>query len=395
MSRVALTAFRYAPAIGGAENYARRLLFEMGPRLEVDVVTWLKSQRTDWLSALINGERDRPETYEIDGRSVTAMAAWPPAVRRSLTVLAPAYHVPGSPAPWIMGQVLAPHVSDYVTGAGVVHNMFMGREAFSVAWFLAARKAGTPFVFTPLRHQRPLGWSSPAFRRLYAQSDAIVALTSGEADWLVGRGADRRRVSVIGLGPQNDPSASPEPARSELGTDARIVLFIGQLHRYKGFAQVIDAAARMVDRRDTLFVFVGPDVRGNASAFRKAGSNVRWLGSVSHEMRDSLLSACSVLCVPSARESFGSVIVEAWACGRPVIGGPAAATRELIDDGVDGFLVAQDATAIADRIARILDNPSLAEGMGCRGKEKVAQKFSWSAIADAHLAIYEGLMAGA
>lgn len=393
MSRVTLTAFRYAPAIGGAENYARRLLKEIGPRLDFDVVTLLKSQRTDWLAAMIRGERDRPEQYQVDGLKVTAIDGWPASTRAALSALVPAYHFPGSPAPWLMGGLLAPHLDRFLEGTQVVHNVFMGREAFSSGFLIAAHKRRLPFVFTPLRHKRPLGWSGPAFRRLYAESDAVIALTQGEADWLAAHGADRGRLHVIGLGPQNDRDVTPDVARHELQTPSKIVLFIGQLHAYKGFRALLEAAEIMAGRPDTLFVFAGPDVRGNSSAFSGRGPNVRWLGPVSGELRDSLLSACTVLCVPSSQESFGSVVVEAWSCGKPVVGGPAGATRELIDDGGDGFVVPQDPQVIAERLSRILDDPALAQAMGARGKEKVRQKYSWDAIATAHLDLYRSLLA--
>ena len=86
------------------------------------------------------------------------------------------------------------------------------------------------------------------------------------------------------------------------------------------------------------------------------------------------------------------MIVEAWSCGKPVIGGPAGATRELIEDGVDGFVVPQDAQAIADRLERILDDPALARDMGCKGKEKAEKRYSWSAIADAHVNLYGDIL---
>jgi len=253
---------------------------------------------------------------------------------------------------------------------------------------LAAHAAGRPFVFTPLRHQRPLGWNSPAFRRLYRESEAVIALTHGEADWLRGQGAPPGRLHVIGIGPQNDPEASTELAARAVPGGKKIVLFIGQLHAYKGVRALLAAATLMRSRPDVMFVFAGPDVRGMAREFDGAGPNVRWLGAVDNATRDSLLNACAILCVPSSRESFGSVIIEAWASGKPVVGGPAAATRELIDDGVNGWTVPQDPAAIAERLKRLLDDPALAARMGTSGREKVARDFSWSAIAEAHLDVY-------
>jgi glycosyltransferase involved in cell wall biosynthesis len=391
MSQVRLATFRYAPAIGGAENYSRRLLREIGARLDVDVVTLLNTQRTDWLRSLIEGERDQADSYLVDQRKVVALGRWQASTRRSLSLLSPGYHLPGSPVPWAMGRLLSHQLEGAVKGTRIVHNVFMGREAFSAGLLIAAKKAELPFVFTPLRHERPLGWSSPAFRKLYERSDAVIALTRNEADWLEARGADRSRLHVIGLGPQNDPAASPEPALERLGRDRKVVLFLAQLHQYKGFRELLSAARLLEGRRDVQFVFAGPDVRGNSAAFAGAGPNITWLGVVSPEFRDSLLSACDVLCVPSSRESFGSVVVEAWSCGKPVVGGPAAATSELIDDGVDGYVVPQDPTLIAARIESLLDNPELANEMGCRGQEKVKRHFSWETIAGAHLELYKRL----
>ena len=395
MTRLRWVGYRYAPAIGGAENYSRRLLRQIGDQLDIDVVTLLTSNRTDWLRALIDGARDAAESYEVDGRRVTALARWPSATRRKLRALSPFYHLPASPAPSAMGRLLAPHMAPVAAETDVLHNVFMGREAFSLGVMLATHKAGLPFVFTPLRHERPLGWNSPAFRTLYRQSDAVIALTHGEAAWLERQGAPRQRLHVIGIGPQNDPEASPDAAFAALGGDkSRIILFIGQLHEYKGFPALLGAARKLASRSDVMFVFAGPDVRGNARHFEGAGPNVRWLRKVDDPVRDSLLSACYAVCVPSSRESFGSVVIEAWASGKPVVGGPAAATRELIEDGVDGWAVAQDPSAIAARLEQLLDDESLARDMGCRGKEKVERQFSWDAVTKAHLDVYEQALAG-
>lgn len=393
MSRLRLVGFRYSPAIGGAENYARRLLQQIGSRLDVDVATVLTSNRADWLRTLIEGERDTPDTYSVDGRSVTAISRWQLPTRRRLRLLAPLYHLPMSPVPGEMGRLLAPALAELTFGTDILHNVFMGRESFSLGLMLAAHRAGLPFVFTPLRHQRLLGWNSPAFHTLYREADAVIALTEGEAAWLERQGAPRDRLRVIGLGPQNDPKAPPVRAFEALGGETRIVLFLGQLHAYKGFEALLETAHGMESQRDVLFVFAGPDVRGNSRLFQQAGPNVRWLGAVDNGMRDSLLSACNVVCVPSSRESFGSVVIEAWASGKPVIGGPAEATRELIEEGVDGWIVPQDPIAIADRVSRVLNDESLATRMGCRGQEKVARKFNWEAIAQAHIDVYERALA--
>ena len=388
--RLNLVGYRYSPAVGGAENYARRLLLELDGQVDAQVSTVLTENRTDWLRSLVEGERDQPEEYRVDGRPVVAMARWPAPVRDRLRLLAPGYHLPGSPVPAWMGRLLEPSLRSAVKGADVVHNVFMAREAFSIGLLDATRREGARFVFTPLRHQRPLGWSSPAFRRLYREADALIALTEGEKRWLVEKGAPAERVHVIGLGPQNDPAAAPEAGRRIAG-GRPFVLFLGQLHSYKGYRALLAAVPLLADL-DVEFLFAGPDVRGHARPLQAAGPDVHFLGTVSRAERDSLLAACSVLCVPSARESFGSVVIEAWAAGRPVVGGPAEATRELIEDGVDGFTVAQRPTAIAARLRQLLEDPALADRLGQAGRRKVEERFQWPALAGAHLAVYRAVM---
>lgn len=392
-ARLRVAGFRYHPAIGGAEQYARRLVKEFGDRLSVDVVTLLTTNSTDWLRVLVHGARDSEESFEVDGRTVRALARWPAPTRRLLRLLAPLYHVPAGPAPSLMAKILSRRLEDAVQQADVVHNFFMGREAFSLGLMLAAHRARRPFVFTPLRHQRPLGWSSPAFRALYRSADALIALTATEADWLMAHGAPRERTHVMGIGPLCNREASPEAARLMLRTDRKIVLFLGQLHEYKGFRVLLEAARRLAGRTDFQVVLAGPDVRGHARIFRSAGPHVTYLATVDDALRDSLLQACTVLCVPSSRESFGIVVVDAWTCGKPVIGGPAAATRELIDDGVDGWAVPQDPARVAQCLERLLDDEALGRRMGAHGKRKVDTRFNWKTIADAHLDIYADVQA--
>src|ERR1700694_3459717 len=97
----------------------------------------------------------------------------------------------------------------------------------------------------------------------------------------------------------------------------------------------------MRDRPGVRFVFAGPDIRGHSRLFQKAPANVTYLAAVDDALGDSLRQACRVRRVPPARESCGRWHSEAWNAGKPVIGGPAAATRELIEDGVDGWSIPQ------------------------------------------------------
>src|SRR5205807_9690479 len=102
-----------------------------------------------------------------------------------------------------------------------------------------------------------------------------------------------------------------------------------------------------------------------------------------------------VLARPSRGQSLGAVLAGAWAGGKPGFGGPAAAARELIDEGVDGWTVPQEPRAIAAALERVLGDEALARRAGAAGRAKVAARFSWPAIAQRHLEIYQALLARA
>ncbi|MGB9594200.1 MAG: glycosyltransferase, partial [Anaerolineae bacterium] len=108
--------------------------------------------------------------------------------------------------------------------------------------------------------------------------------------------------------------------------------------------------------------------------------------------KTSALAACDVFCMPSSQESFGGVFVEAWTMGKPVIGGDIPAVREVIADGVDGFLVPPDPATIADRILALLADPAMARRMGEAGRQKALACFTWDKLAAKTLAVYEGLL---
>jgi glycosyltransferase involved in cell wall biosynthesis len=75
-----------------------------------------------------------------------------------------------------------------------------------------------------------------------------------------------------------------------------------------------------------------------------------------------------------------------------VLGGPAPAVQEVIDDGVDGFVVSQEPEALARRIVELLARPALAEEMGRRGKEKALARFTWPRLAAKTEAVYRDLV---
>jgi glycosyltransferase involved in cell wall biosynthesis len=86
-------------------------------------------------------------------------------------------------------------------------------------------------------------------------------------------------------------------------------------------------------------------------------------------------AVCLVL--PSFSEGLGRVVLEAMACGRPVIGTRVGGIPEMIEDEITGLLVSPgDPNGLAESLLRLLEDPKLAEAMGRRGRAKVESLFT-------------------
>jgi glycosyltransferase involved in cell wall biosynthesis len=102
---------------------------------------------------------------------------------------------------------------------------------------------------------------------------------------------------------------------------------------------------------------------------------------------------CDVFAMPSRGEGFGLVFIEAMARGRPVIGGAHGGTPEIIDDGINGFLVSHgDVAQLVDRLTRLLANDSLRREMGAQARAKMRHDFTFARFSSGLAAILNELL---
>jgi glycosyltransferase involved in cell wall biosynthesis len=389
--RLLCTITAYPPSTGGAQLHLHGLLTHMR-RTTPEVVTWWDRNRSDWLMGTTVRAPAHATDDVIDGIPVHRLGLSAGERLRSV-VPAAAYYLA---TPWAsrrLARPLAERLAEPAARADVVHCVRVGREPLALASEGAARRAGRPFVFTPLHHPRWVRSRHRVYIDLYRRADAVIALTAAERHELVRLGAMPERVYVTGMGPFLADRADADAFRARHRIDGRVVLFLGQHFRYKGYRELLAAAPGVWRRHpDTTFVFAGPAVGRSERAFRDQDPRVRRLGRVDLQTKTDALAAADVLCVPSMQESFGGVFTEAWSLGRPVVGGDIPAVREVVDDGVDGFLVAQEPGAIAERLGWLLDHPRAAAAMGEAGERKVKERWSWPALAEATERIYAAVV---
>jgi glycosyltransferase involved in cell wall biosynthesis len=391
--RLLYTLTTYPPSIGGAQLHQHRVAQHLRSKHRIQVVSQWDTNRTDWLLGTTIRAPSGSKDYTVDQIPVHRFGLSPREKLRLAPYLPLYYPLMGVALPAI-AACLERYLDPYAADADLIHNVRIGREAFSYASLRAARRRDIPFVLTPVHHPRWVGWRYRAYIKLYTLADRVIALTHAEKRTLIELGVREERIDVTGMGPVLAPHADPAAFLRRHAIAGPMVLFLGQHYRYKGYRAVLEAAALVWEKvPEAHFVFVGPPVGRSERAFAAhADPRVRRLGRLGLQEKTDALAACTLLCVPSLQESFGGVYTEAWSFGKPVIGCRVPAVAEVIADQVDGCLVDQQPAQIAERICYLLLNSGYARAMGAAGRRKVERYYSWSRIGELTEAAYRGVL---
>lgn len=207
-------------------------------------------------------------------------------------------------------------------------------------------------------------------------------------------GVPRERVTVTPLGA---PAWAGDVARQRGGRPGRILLFVGTLEPRKNLGLLLDAYTRLRARRadaPPLVIAGGPGPGSEAWTARAAApplaGHVRMLGYVSDEARRALFADARALVLPSHDEGFGLPVLEAMACGVPVVVSPVGPVPDLVGDA--GLIAPLGAVETwADALEACLDD-TRALALGNRGLARAA-RYTWAATADATLGAYHAAIA--
>jgi glycosyltransferase involved in cell wall biosynthesis len=108
-----------------------------------------------------------------------------------------------------------------------------------------------------------------------------------------------------------------------------------------------------------------------------------------------LLGRMDVMVLPSYREGLPRSLIEAAAAGLPIVTTDVPGCREVVEDGVNGFLVpARSSSKLADALRKLINDPALAAEMGSAGRLRALEKFDERLIFDKTVAVYRELNAG-
>ena len=400
--RVGLFTREYSPLVyGGAGVHVDYLSRELAKQIEVEVHCW-GPQQADQGNLHVRGAEPWAEiTNGTEGKFKGALEA----LSLNLT------------------QVKA------LDGIDVVHTHTW---YVSMAGYLAKKLYGVPFVLTTHSLEPLRAWKAEQLGSGYAMSswmertaildaDAIIAVSLGtKADIQAAYpDVDPARIHVIynGIDLAEYQKTTETKALTDYGVDPSVpyVLFVGRITRQKGVTHLVDAIRYLPPETQVVLCAGAPDTPEIAAELREKVDTARahhprivWIEKmVTKQEAIQLYSNCRVFCCPSVYEPFGIINLEAMACRAPVIASATGGIKEVVVDGETGYLVPFDqdpvtsfprdaekfARDLAARINEMLSDPERCRRFGDAGRKRVEDIFSWTAIAQQTIQLYERLIA--
>ncbi len=206
----------------------------------------------------------------------------------------------------------------------------------------------------------------------YENADYLIVWSELGERSFVGKGIDARKIRRIPLGVDTS-LFSPAASFPERFT----VLFVGTISRLKGIPTLLEAVSAI--RSTGVELLLVGVVRDVTKCLRRYSGAYKLLPHRSAEQLAGIYKQASVLVLPSVFEGFGMVVLEAMASGLPAIVSRTVGAADLVEEGVDGYIVpAEDSHCIAERIEGLSRDRDLLTNMSRAARAK-ALRYPWSA----------------
>lgn len=211
-------------------------------------------------------------------------------------------------------------------------------------------------------------------------------------------GIDEGKVRIVPNGVDIEkfkPLIDTASAKHQFGLGAGpCVLFVGSLIPRKGLQFLVEAAKKIVrDIADVTFLIVGEgplrtQLDDNLTSSKLSG-NFRFFGNLEEDVLPVLYGCADVFVLPSIQEGQGIVLLEAQACGKPVVAFNIGGVCEAVQNGTTGLLVERgNIDGLADALLSLLSDSVLRKRMGLAGRSFVAENYTWELCAERMLKVY-------
>jgi glycosyltransferase involved in cell wall biosynthesis len=266
--------------------------------------------------------------------------------------------------------------------------------------------------FSPGLARYGLRTVSPVFRlllslrnRILKRARAFVAISSAVAAELMGHAIDASAIYVL---PNSVDTGSFHPVelkykealRRTLGLplSETLVIYTGRLVSYKGLPLLLESWQSLQRRHNGIHLLLvgggGLDIHNCEQELRQFVQNhgldgcVHFTGSVEHVHH--YLQAADIFVFPTENEAFGISVIEAMACGLPVVATAAGGLQDLLVDGENGIVVGVgDGRQLERALEALITNPALARSIGEKARSGVANKYAHDVVLGRYLELFQ------
>ncbi|WP_166663420.1 glycosyltransferase family 4 protein [Streptomyces sp. NBC_00582] len=373
---VAVVTPYYPPNIGGVEQYSARVAAAVAATPDLRAVV---------LTTRLDGGRRTTVTTE-DGVTVVRLGVW---LRLSNTPLSPLW--PLQLRRWLRrtgADVVHAHAP--VPGLGDLAVAVAGDRPAVLTYHAGSMHKGEPGSGAADRLIRL--YETRVLPRVFDRVRRLVAVSP------VSLAAARPDALHISPGVDTDRFTPGEPPSRRRPT----VVYVGRMDRssaWKGTDVLVRAFALLAAEHPTArlrLVGDGDAVPGLRALAAELGveDRLETPGALSGAALTDAVRTAAVLALPSLTEaeSFGMALVEAMACGTPVVGSAVGGIPYVVDDGENGLLVPPgDPVALATACAGLLSDGVLADRMGAAGRRAAEQRYAWPALTARYVALFREL----
>jgi glycosyltransferase involved in cell wall biosynthesis len=289
----------------------------------------------------------------------------------------------------------------------IVHTHF-GRQACDIAVSHYSDKFGIPYIVQArgdiprIMSMKQIKWIydfSIGYKILKHASKAI-ALSEVEATQYMEVGVPREKIVIIPNGINlseyfNLPSEGYFKNKFSISSDERLILFVGRIHKIKGLEFLIRAFSKVANEyEDVTLAIVGPDdgylsISKNLVKQFNIEKKVLFTGALFGQDKIAAYIDSDFLVCPSIFEIFGNVVLESYACSRPVIASNVGGLQEIVYNGETGLLVNPgDIINLYSSMVCLLENCRYRRRLGLQARKVVEDRFSIVKGVDKLEAIY-------
>jgi glycosyltransferase involved in cell wall biosynthesis len=286
----------------------------------------------------------------------------------------------------------------------VVH-VFFGVPDGPVGWLLN-RVYGLPYIISlrgadvpsdeVKRFAKQYKVLRPFIRWLWHDADALVAVSNGLRSYAKETAPD---LPIQVIPNAIDLSAFMPPVQRETDGPVRL-LYVGRFNTFKNVETLVEAVGKLsrMDVGEFELELVGEGEQ--RSTLERMVSElglarrVHFVGWVARDHIADHYRCADIFVTATTWEGMPNTVLEAMACGLPIVGTQASGLRELVHDGLNGYLVPiKDPDALSQALARLIGNGYERRRMGRQSRKLAESEFAWEYIAEQYVKIYEQVMA--